>query len=250
MARLAGKRALITGGTSGIGLETAKQFLAEGAQVMVTGANPASIERAQAELGREVPVIKADSTSVQEQKTLAQFVSDHFGQLDVAFVNAGISIWQPIEAWDEAAYDRMFATNVKGPFFLLQALLSVFANPASVILNASMYVHGGTPRSSVYSATKGAILTLAKTLSGELLPHGIRANAVSAGPVETPLFDKLGIPEAYREEATKQIIATIPAGRFGQPVEIAKAVVYLASDESAWTVGAELVVDGGRMLNL
>jgi NAD(P)-dependent dehydrogenase (short-subunit alcohol dehydrogenase family) len=113
-----------------------------------------------------------------------------------------------------------------------------------------MYVHGGTPHSSVYTATKGAILTFAKTLSGELLPRGVRVNAVSAAPVDTPLFDKLGIPDAYREQAIREITATIPAGRFGQAVEIAKAVVYLASDESAWTVGTELVVDGGRMLNL
>jgi NAD(P)-dependent dehydrogenase (short-subunit alcohol dehydrogenase family) len=212
MARLRGKRTLITGGTSGIGLETAKQFLAEGARVVVTGANPASIERAKAELGSDILVIKADSTNLEEQKALAQSVKDHYGQLDAVFVNAGVSIWQPIEAWDEAAYDRMFATNVKGPFFLMQALLPVLANPASVIMNASMYVHGGTPRSSVYSATKGAILTFAKTMSGELLPRGVRVNAISCGPIDTPLFDKLGIPDAYREQAAQQILSTIPVG--------------------------------------
>jgi len=249
MARLQGKRTLITGGTSGIGLETAKQFLAEGARVIVTGVNPDSIAKAQAELGPEVPVLRADSASVAAQMELAQVIKEHYGQLDVAFLNAGVSVWLPIEEWTEDMFDRSFDINVKGPYFLMQALLPVFANPASVVLTTSVSAHAGADRSSVYAATKAALLNMSKTLSTELLGRGIRVNAVSPGPVETPLYDKLGIPEAYREQLNKEIAATIPLGRFGTSDEVAKAVLYLASDESRWTVGSEIVLDGGRLLN-
>ncbi len=249
MARLNGKRTLITGGTSGIGLETARQFLAEGARVIITGNNPDTIAAAQADLGPDVLAVKADSASVTEQKLLAETVRAHFGQLDVAFLNAGVSVWQPIEDWTEAAFDRSFAINVKGPYFLVQALLPVFANPASVVLNTSINAHVGAARSTVYAATKAAFLNLAKTLSSELMDRGVRVNAVSPGPVETPLYDKLGIPDAYRAQVNKDIVATIPFGRFGTPGEVAKAVLYLASDDSAWTIGSEIIVDGGRTLN-
>lgn len=249
MSRLQGKRTLITGGTSGIGLETAKQFLAEGARVIVTGVNPDSIEKAKAELGTEVLVLRADSANVAAQKELAQAVQAHYGQLDIAFLNAGVSVWAPIEAWTEEMFDRSFDINVKGPYFLIQALLPVFANPASVVLTTSVSAHVGSANSSVYAATKAAFLNMSKTLSSELLGRGIRVNAVSPGPVETPLFDKLGIPDAYRDQVNKDIIATIPFGRFGTPEEVAKAVLYLASDESRWTVGSEIIVDGGRSLN-
>lgn len=249
MSRLQGKRTLITGGTSGIGLETAKQFLIEGARVVVTGVNPDSIEKAKAELGSEVLVLRADSANVAAQKALAQAVNDHYGQLDVAFLNAGVSVWVPIEEWTEEMFDRSFDINVKGPYFLIKALLPVFANPASVVFNTSINAHVGAARSSVYAATKAAFLNLSKTLSSELLGRGIRINAVSPGPVETPLYDKLGIPAAYREQVNKEITAAIPFGRFGTPEEVAKAVLYFASDESKWTVGSEIIVDGGRTLN-
>jgi NAD(P)-dependent dehydrogenase (short-subunit alcohol dehydrogenase family) len=249
MHRLQGKRTLITGGTSGIGLETAKQFLAEGARVVVTGNNPDSIANARTQLGCEVLVVQADSADVAAQRNLAQTIKAHYGQLDIAFLNAGVSIWVPIEQWSEEMFDRSFDINVKGPYFLIQALLPVFANPASVVLNTSINAHVGAVNSSVYAATKAALLNMSKTLSSELLGRGIRVNAVSPGPVETPLYDKLGIPEAYREQVNKDIAATIPFGRFGTPEEIAKAVLYLASDESRWTVGSEIVVDGGRTLN-
>lgn len=249
MSRLQGKRTLITGGTSGIGLETAKQFLTEGARVIVTGINPDSIAKAKDELGTEVLVLRADSANVVAQKELAQAVQAQYGQLDIAFLNAGVSVWMPIEAWTEDMFDRSFDINVKGPYFLIQALLPVFANPASVVLNTSVSAHVGAAHSSVYAATKAAFLNMSKTLSGELLARGIRVNAVSPGPVETPLYDKLGIPDAYREQLNKEIAASIPFGRFGTPEEVAMAVLYLASDESRWTVGSEIIVDGGRTLN-
>lgn len=249
MSRLHNKRALITGGTSGIGLETAKQFLAEGARVIVTGVNPDSIAAAKAELGSEVLVLRADSASVSAQKELAQAVEAHYGKVDVVFLNAGVSVWQPIEEWTEEMFDRSFDINVKGPYFLIQSLLPVFANPASVVLNTSINAHVGSSRSSVYSATKAAFLSLSKTLSSELMARGIRINAVSPGPVDTPLYDKLGIPDSYRKQVNEEIVKSIPSGRFGTAEEVAKAVLYLASDESRWTIGSEIVVDGGRLLN-
>lgn len=249
MSRLQGKRALITGGTSGIGLETARQMLAEGARLMVTGVNPDTLAEARNSLGKDVLVVNADAASVPAQQQLAQVVLEHFGQLDIAFLNAGVSVWQPMEDWTEAMFDRSFATNVKGPYFLIQALLPTFANPASIVLNTSINAHVGAVRSSVYAATKAAFLSMSRTLSSELLDRGIRVNAVSPGPVQTPLYDKLGIPDAYRAQVNQDIVASIPAGRFGTAEEIAKAVIYLASDESRWTVGSELIVDGGRTLN-
>ena len=150
-----------------------------------------------------------------------------------------------MEQWDEAAFDRSFATNVKGPFFLVQALLPMFANPASIVLNASVNAHIGMPNTSVYGATKGALLSLVRTLSGELIARGIRVNAVSPGPISTPLYGKLGLSEADLSSVAASIQSQVPVGRFGQPSEIAQAVVFLASDESAFTVGSEFLIDGG-----
>jgi len=245
MSRLQGKRALITGGTSGIGLATAKLFVAEGARVIVTGVNPDSIAKAKVELGNDVLVVSADSADVNAQKALAQTVKEHFGQLDIAFLNAGISMYMPIEVWTEEKFDRIYDINVKGPYFLMQALLPVFASSASVVFNTSVNAHTGPVNSSVYGSTKAALLNMSKTLSNELLSRGIRINAVSPGPVDTPLYDKAGIPVEYHDQVMKDIVATIPAGRFGKPQEVAQAVLYFASDESAWTVGSEIIVDGG-----
>ena len=245
MNRLKGKRALITGGTSGIGLETARQFLLEGARVAVTGTNPETTEAAKAVLGKDVLVIKADAGSVADQKQIADKVREALGGLDVLFVNAGVGDFRPVEKWDEAGFDRSFAINVKGPFFLVQAMLPILANPTSIVLNTSINAHIGMPMSSIYSASKAALISLARTLSGELIGRGIRVNAVSPGPVATPLHDKLG----FDADAIKSLEAQIPLGRRGAPNEIAQAVVFLASDESAFTVGSEFIIDGG-MSNL
>jgi NAD(P)-dependent dehydrogenase (short-subunit alcohol dehydrogenase family) len=248
MDRLKGKRALITGGTSGIGLEAAKQFLAEGARVAITGTNPATIEAAQKELGADVLVIRADAGDVAAQKSVADAVKEKFGGLDVLVVNAGIAVLKPVEGWDEAAFDRTMAINVKGPFFLIQTLLPILANPASIVLNGSVNAHVGMANTSVYGASKAALVSLARTLSGELISRGIRVNVVSPGPISTPLYSKLGLAEADLKNVASAIQSQVPAGRFGTPSEIAKAFVFLASDESAFTVGGELLIDGGLSL--
>ncbi len=244
MSRLQGKRALITGGTTGIGLETARQFMAEGARVAVTGSSPASLESAAAVLGRDAIVLRVDAADPGAQASLATQLEAAFGRLDVVFVNAGIAEFRPLADWDTAGFDRSFDINVRGPFFLIQALLPILANPASVVLNASIRAHLGGPDSSVYAASKAALLSLAKTLSGELIGRGIRVNAVSPGPIATPLYDKLGLTVEQRDGA----VSKIRAGRFGEAAEIARAVVFLASDETRFAVGSELIVDGGLSL--
>lgn len=245
MNRLTGKRALITGGTSGIGLETARQFLAEGARVAVTGSNPETLEKARRELGEGALVLQSDASDAGAQKQLAEAVGKAFGQLDVLFVNAGIAVLKPVDQWDEAAFDRSFAVNVKGPFFLIQALLPILANPTSIVLNTSVNAHIGMPGSTVYASTKAAMISMARTLSGEFISRGIRVNAVSPGPISTPLYGKLGFSEADLQKTADAIKGQVPAGRFGEPSEVAKTVVFLASDEAAFMVGSEILIDGG-----
>jgi NAD(P)-dependent dehydrogenase (short-subunit alcohol dehydrogenase family) len=247
--RLKDKRALITGGTTGIGLETARQFIDEGARVVITGTNPDTLEAARKALGKEAQVIASDAGNVAAQSKLAQQITDIFGKLDILVVNAGIVELRPLEKWDEAGFDRSMGINFKGPFFLIQSLLSIFANPAAIVLNTSINSHIGMPNSSVYAASKAALLSLAKTVSGECVSRGIRVNTVSPGPISTPLYSKLGLPEADLKKVAAQIQSQVPAGRFGNPSEIAKAIVFLASDEAAFTVGSELIIDGG-MSNL
>jgi NAD(P)-dependent dehydrogenase (short-subunit alcohol dehydrogenase family) len=245
MDRLKGKCALITGGTTGIGLETARAFLSEGARVAITGTNPETLEAAREALGSEVLILASDIGDVPGQKKVGEAIRKAFGALDILFLNAGIVDMRPLERWDEASFDRSFVVNLKGPFFLVQALLPLFNSPASIVLMTSINSHIGMPNSSVYAATKGALLSLARTLSGELIGRGIRVNAVSGGPIATPLYRKLGMGEKDLQGLQKQV----PAGRLGSPAEIAAAVVYFASDASAFTVGSELVIDGG-MSNL
>jgi NAD(P)-dependent dehydrogenase (short-subunit alcohol dehydrogenase family) len=240
MSRLNNKRALVTGGGSGIGLETARRFLAEGARVAITGSSAASLEAARKELG-DVLAIQADAGDVAGQKKVADAIHENFGGLDVVFINAGIGDFRPLDHWDEAGFDRSIAVNLKGPFFLIKALLPLLAKGASIVLNTSINAHIGMPNSSVYAATKAGLISLARTLSGELLPRGLRVNAVSPGPIATPLHGKIGMGDAE----IKGLVSQIPAGRRGSPREIADAVVFFASDESAFTLGSELIIDGG-----
>jgi NAD(P)-dependent dehydrogenase (short-subunit alcohol dehydrogenase family) len=245
VGRLQGKRALITGGTSGIGLETARQFLNEGARVAVTGRNPATLEDARRQLAGDVLFIPSDASDPAAQQSVAATVQKAFTALDILFVNAGIADLRPVDQWDESGFDRSFAVNVKGPFFLIQSLLPLFANPASIVLNASVNAHIGMPNTSVYGASKAALLSLVRTLSGELVSRGIRVNAVSPGPISTPLYGKLGLSQADLGAVAAAIQDQVPVKRFGKPGEIAAAIVFLASDESAFIVGSELLIDGG-----
>lgn len=245
MNRLTDKYALITGGSSGIGLETARQFLAEGATVAITGRDADALRSAAAELGDRALCLQSDAGNLADQAALAQRLAALWPRLDIVLVNAADVAHRPLEQWDEAGWDRLMATNLKGPFFLIQALLPLLHAPASVILCSSVSAHIGLPQSSPYAASKAALLSLARTLSGELLGRGIRVNSLSPGPTRTPALEKLGLDGAAYDALLAEIKALVPLGRLGTPLELAKAAVYLASDESAFTVGSELIVDGG-----
>jgi len=245
MNRLEGKRALITGATSGIGLETARHFLREGARVAITGRSAPALEAAKNELGGDVITILADAASVAAQKQVAQSVRDAFGALDILFVNAGMVDMRPFEQFDETSFDRSFSILVTGPYFLIQALLPVFSKPSSIVVNGSINAHIGMPNTTVYGAGKAALISLARTLSGELVSRGIRVNVVSAGPIATPLLKNAGLSDEQLKTTKDSLKQQIPIGRMGEASEIASAVVYFASDESAFTVGSELVIDGG-----
>ena len=245
MNRLNGKRALITGGSSGIGLEAARQFIAEGSRVAITASKAESFQAARQEFGERALYIVSDAADTMGQQQVAEKLKEAFGNIDAVFINAGIAELKPIEQWDEAAFDRTFNLNVRGPFFLIRALLPLLSNPASIILNASINAHIGMPNTSVYGASKSALLSLCRTLSAELIPRGIRVNAISPGPIATPLYSKLGLSDADLKNVSNALQEQVPAKRFGKPSEIASAVVFLASDESAFTVGSELIIDGG-----
>ncbi len=245
MGRLQGKRTIITGGTSGIGLETAKQFVAEGAGVIVTGSSDDSLARAREVLGDGVGYIKADSGDVAAQNRVAEEAKARFGLVDAVFLNAGMGDFRPVGQWDEESFDRSFAVNTKGPFFLIQALKPILNNPSSLIINGSINAHIGMATSSVYAATKAALISLARTISGELIGQGIRVNAISPGPIRTPMHFKAGISEEDAKVINDSLTPMIPARRFGEPSEIAKTAVFLASDEASFFVGAEFLIDGG-----
>ena len=245
MGRLAGKYTLITGGTSGIGLATAQEFIAEGAHVAVTGRHPETLAEAQRILGDKAWVLPSDAGDIAAQKALTETLASRWPRLDAVFINAGDVTHGLLEEWQEDAWDRLMRINLKGPFFLIQALLPLLNNPSSVILCGSVSARIGLPTSSVYAASKAGLLSLARTLSAELLSRGIRVNGLSPGPVETPALNKLGLSDEAQKALQGDIANLVPLGRMGTPKELAKAALYLASDESSYTVGTELLVDGG-----
>lgn len=245
MSRLQGKYALITGGTSGIGLETARQFIAEGATVAITGRSQSALDAAGQALAGKALLLLSDAGDIPQQLDLAQRLGQRWPRLDVLYINAGDVTHRPLQEWDEQSYQRLMDINLKGPFFLIQALLPLLANPSSVILCGSVSAHIGLPQSSAYAASKAGLLSLARTLSGELHARGIRLNGLSPGPTETPALGKLGLAEADEQALRDDIRALVPIGRMGSALELAKAAVFLAADESAFMVGAELQMDGG-----
>ncbi|WP_245686177.1 SDR family oxidoreductase [Terasakiispira papahanaumokuakeensis] len=245
MGRLAGKYALITGGSSGIGLETARQFLAEGAQVAITGRDSARLQWAQKTLGPELVTIQSDAGCLNSAQQVKAQLASLWPQLDIVYANAGDVTHQPLAEWCEAEWDQLMAVNLKGPFFWIQTLLPLMTASTSVILCGSTSAHIGLPQSSVYAASKAALLSLAKTLSIELKDRGIRVNVLSPGPTQTEALNKLGLSNEALTALQAEIQQLVPIGRMGSPWELAKAAVYLGSDESRFTVGTELLVDGG-----
>ncbi|HYB41145.1 MAG TPA: SDR family oxidoreductase, partial [Candidatus Methylomirabilis sp.] len=217
----------------------------EGARVVITGRDRTTLDQARARLGADALAIPADAGSVADGAGLADTLRRRGLTLDAVFINAGVVTMAPLEAIDERLWDTAFNTNVKGPYFLIQALTPLLNADAAIVLNGSINAHIGMPNTSVYAASKAALISLAKTLSAELLPRGVRVNVISPGPIQTPIYGRLGIPADQAPAIAASIQAQIPLKRFGTPEEIASAVLYLASPESAFVVGTELVVDGG-----
>jgi len=245
--RFKDKVAVVTGGNSGIGLATAKAFIREGARVAITGRSDATLKAAQKELGPDALVIKADVSRVPEITAAMEQIKKKYGRIDALFVNAGIGRFVPFEAVTEEFFDETMATNLKGAFFTIQKAVPLLSRGAAVVLNASINAHMGMPNSSVYGASKAAVVNLAKTLSADLLQRGVRVNVVSPGPVATPILDRMGLPEEQTRQTKEWITQQVPLKRFGQPDEIAAAVLYLSSSESQFVLGTELVVDGGMI---
>jgi NAD(P)-dependent dehydrogenase (short-subunit alcohol dehydrogenase family) len=244
MAKLEGRIALISGGTSGIGATTAKLFQAEGATVVVTGSSPASVEAATAALPG-VEALVSDAAEVAAAKTLVDQVAGKHGRIDILFVNAGVAKFAPIAAVDEAFFDSQFDVNVKGAFFLIKHAIPVIPDGGAIILTASVAgAAGGLAGGTIYGATKAAVRSLGRTVAKELLPRGIRVNTISPGPIVTPLLDKNGFTAAQKDAFIEGAKTRIPLARTGTEAEVAAAALYLAAD-ATYTTGAELFVDGG-----
>ncbi|HWW08402.1 SDR family oxidoreductase [Collimonas sp.] len=248
MDKLKGKTVLITGGSSGIGLASAKLFLEHGARLAITGRDPDGLARAREELGSETLIIRSDAGNLAEIATTMQQVENHFKRLDVLFVNAGIATAAPIELVSESQFDDIMGINFKGVFFTIQKALPLFGANASIIVTTSIANQLGVPNFSVYGASKAALRSLVRSLGLELIERGIRINAISPGPIATPIFDRFGLPPDMAQEIKSEIEQKSPSKRFGTPQEVAKVALFLASEDSAYLVGEEIVVDGGMSL--
>jgi len=244
MARLSGKTVFISGGTTGIGFATAKLFKSEGARVAISGRNPDTLATAQKELGRDALVIASDGAKLADIDQLAATLKQHFGTLDYVFVNAGIAKFVPFTDVTEALYDETLDLNLKGAYFLIQKLVPLLRSGSAVVVNTSVVGVKGLPTTSFYAASKAGLASLVRALAPELQALGIRINSVSPGPINTPIFDKTGLPEEVKRGFEAQMREINPMKRFGSPDEVAKAVLFLAHD-ATYSTGAEVNVDGG-----
>lgn len=245
MGKLSGKVAIVTGGNSGIGLETARRFVSEGADVIITGRRQDALDEAVKSIGKCVTGIQGDVSNLADLDRLYAYVAKRFGRIDVLFANAGLVEFVPFGNVSESSFDRQFDVNVKGLFFTVQKALPLLVDGATIILNASIAGVKGVGPSSAYSATKAAVRSFARTWTNELKDRHIRVNTLSPGPIETPIFGKAGLSEAEMTNFAADIVARVPLGRIGTPDEIAKAAVFLASEDSSFVAGIDLHVDGG-----
>ena len=241
MGKLTGKNALITGGTSGIGLATAKLFQTEGATVIVTGRSEPALSQATKELGPAALVVKSDSGNLADIDALMTAVRGKVDRLDVLFLNAGVAKFSPMETVTEASFDEQLSTNLKGTFFTLQKSLPLLRMGSSVLLTASIAGKMALPASTVHATTKAAVRALGRAAAAELIMRRIRVNTLSPGPIETAMYGKNGTSAEYKND----LLVQVPLGRMGNAGEIARAALFLASDDSSFITGIELAVDGG-----
>lgn len=243
MSRLQDKVAVITGGSSGMGLETSKLFASEGAKVVIVGRSPDKLQAASTEIARqgEAFAVQCDVSKMKDLDSLYEKTKAKYGKIDILFANAGIGKFIPAIETTEADFDQLVNVNFKGLFFTVQKALPIFKDNGSIIMNASWLGHRGVETCSIYGATKAAVISLAKTLSNELAERNIRVNSISPGFIRTPIIDKIGMDEEKIEARRNKI----PAKRWGKPEEIAKTVLFLASEESSYIFGQDIAIDGG-----
>lgn len=245
MVDLTGKVAVITGGNSGIGRATAAEFARAGARVVISGRDQETLSQSAATIAGEVLAVQADVTRLGDLDSLFEQTAQKYGKVDVLFINAGMAVLKPMSDITEDDFNGVMNINFKGAYFTLQKALPYLNDGASVILNTSINAHIGMPSTTVYAASKAALSSLIRTVSGELLSRGIRVNAVSPGPIETPFFGRLGMDQGQMQGMAESIVGQVPAGRFGKPDEIAKVVAFLASSDSSFLLGTEITADGG-----
>jgi NAD(P)-dependent dehydrogenase (short-subunit alcohol dehydrogenase family) len=245
MKRFEGKTVVVTGGNSGIGLATARLFHEQGAKVAISGRDQKTLDEAVKIIGADTLAVKADVSKLADIDKLFSQVAAKFGKIDALFANAGIAKFAPVDASSEQLFDETFDINVKGLFFTLQKALPHLNDNAGIVLNSSVVNVKGNPATSVYSASKAAVRSLARTFAAELVGRGIRVNVVSPGPIETPILEKGGMPKAAQEQFAENIKERVPMKRFGTPEEIGHAVLFLASSEASYITGVDLKVDGG-----
>lgn len=245
MSTLLGKVAIVTGATSGIGLETAKLFLKEGAQVVLTGRSQEKLNAVASELTGDYLLVPAEASSTADSKALIAKTVEHFGKIDILFLNAGVFRMEPIAQLTESIYDEVHNVNVKGPLFTVHEANPYLNEGASIIFNTSVVNVKGFPAMTAYASSKAALRSITRTLAAEYGAQKIRVNAISPGPIDTPIFGKNNVPQEQISEMATNFPALVPLGRFGTPQEIAKTALFLASDASSFITGAEVPVDGG-----
>jgi NAD(P)-dependent dehydrogenase (short-subunit alcohol dehydrogenase family) len=246
MKKLEGKVAVITGGNSGIGLATAQRFVAEDAHVFITGRRQSELDAAVKQIGKNnVTGVQGDVSNLADLDRLYAIVKQQKGRIDVLFANAGVGEFVPLGEITEDHFDKTFNINVKGLLFTVQKALPLFQDGGSIILTASNASSKGVGTLSVYNATKAAVRSFARTWTVDLKHRKIRVNAISPGPIDTPIFSSVGLSEEQIEQFKASVVSMVPLGRMGSPDEIAKAVLFLASDDSSYVTGIELFVDGG-----
>jgi NAD(P)-dependent dehydrogenase (short-subunit alcohol dehydrogenase family) len=246
MKRLEGKVAVVTGGNNGIGLAAAQRLQEEGARVAISGRNAKALEEAVKTIGNGILAVQSDITKPADLDKLYAKVSQKFGKIDVLFVNAGIYKFVPFAATTEELYDELFDNNAKGAYFTIQKALPYLNDGASIILTTSLADEVGVVNGTVYAATKAAMRSFTRSIAAELVDRGIRVNAVSPGPINTPAgFARTGLPQEALDQFVKEVVSQVPMKRIGQPHEIAGAVAFLASSDSSYMTGAEIPVDGG-----
>ena len=245
MSRFKDKVIVVSGGNSGIGLETVKGFLAEGAKVVFSGRRQEALDEVSSELSGEFKAVLADQGKTADNKKLIDEAVATYGKIDVLFVNAGVAYFLPADQIDEDHFDSQFNINIKGPAFLVKHAVPHINDGGAIIFNTSIVHLKGFEAASIYSATKGALRAYSRVLTTELAPRKIRVNVVAPGPIATPIYDKLGMPQEAVEEMGQGFAASNPLKRFGNPKEITDAVLFLASDEASYVNGIELAIDGG-----